>query len=84
MYQNREMGNEKMRSVVFEIAVLGQAGLDINDPDEKYSIKGLPGNYSGLQLVSLMYVGVKMINPSLDGGIDLSREYAQARKLAGL
>jgi hypothetical protein len=31
-----------------------------------------------------MYVGVKMTNPSLDGGIDFSREYAQARKLAGL
>ena len=28
--------------------------------------------------------GFKMLNPSLDGGIDLSREYAHARKLAGL
>jgi tetratricopeptide (TPR) repeat protein len=79
-----EMSHEKMRSVVFEIAVLGQGGLDINDPDAQYTLKSLPGTYSGLHLVSLMYVGFKMINPSLDGGIDLSREYTHARKLAGL
>lgn len=79
-----EMNLNKVKTVAFEIAVLGQSGLDINDPGEKYTLQSLPGNYSGLHLVALMYVGFKMLNPSLDGGIDLSREYAHARALAGL
>ena len=79
-----DMSHDKVKSVAFEIAVLGQGGLDINAPDAQYTLKSLPGTYSGLRLVSMMYVGFKVINPSLDGGIDLSREYAHARKLAGL
>ena len=79
-----DMSADQMKSVVFEIAVLGQSGLDINDLEEKYTLKSLPGSYSGLHLVSLMYAGFKKINPALESGIDLSREYAQARKLAGL
>jgi hypothetical protein len=29
-----------------------------------------------------MYVGFRQIAPSLDGGIDLSKEFAEAEKLA--
>jgi hypothetical protein len=29
-----------------------------------------------------MYVGFRQIDPSIDGGIDLSKEHAEAEKLA--
>lgn len=76
-----ELGDTKTRAVVFEIALLGQSGLDINDPAKKYSLRSLPGSFSGLHLVSLMYAGMKLIDPTADAGIDLSDEYAQALSL---
>jgi tetratricopeptide (TPR) repeat protein len=72
------MGKEKMRGVVYEIAMLGRNGLDINDPGKRYSLKSLPGDFSGLHLVSLMYTGIQLMHPSEDAGIDLSREYEEA------
>ena len=78
-----DFGDTKTRAIVFEIAVLGRSGLDINDPAKTYSLRSLPGDYSGLHLVSLMYTGMKLIDPSADAGIDLSREYEQAVKMKG-
>ncbi len=83
MKKFREMGDIKMRAAVHEIAVLGRGGLDINDPAERYTLKSIPGKFSGLQLVSFMYTGFRMIDPTLDIGIDFSREYAEAEKLIG-
>ena len=31
-----------------------------------------------------MYAGFRMIDPTMDSGIDLSREYAEAEKMAGI
>lgn len=71
----------KTKTIAFEVAMLGRSGLDINDPEQKYELKSLPGRFSGLQLVALMYTGFKQIAPGLDAGIDLSKEYEQATKL---
>jgi len=71
----------KAKTIAFEVAMLGRSGLDINDPEPKYQLKTVPGQFSGLQLVALMYVGFKQIAPELDAGIDLSKEYEQATKL---
>ena len=71
-----------LRQVTFEIALLGRSGLDINDPDSKYTLKSPPGKFSGLKLVSYMYVGMKELALDSDPGIDLSREYEQARNLS--
>ena len=30
--------------------MLGRTGLDINDPTDKYTLKALPGKFSGLHL----------------------------------
>ncbi len=81
MKKFREMGAAKMQAIVYEISLLGRGGLDINDPAQKYTLKSLPGQFSGLHLVSLMYTGLKQIDPSLDGGIDLSKEYEAALNL---
>ena len=74
---------EKRQRVTFEIAMLGRQGLDINDSAKKYTLKSLPGTFSGLQLVSYMYVGFKVLAPDSDPGIDLAREYQLAIQLLG-
>ena len=74
---------ELRQAVTFEIAMLGRQGLDINNPKQKYTLKSLSGNFSGLQMVSYMYVGLKQLSPEMDAGIDLSREFEQAKQLFG-
>ena len=54
-------------------------GLAVNEPARKYALKSLPGReFSGLQLVAMMYVGFKGLDGSTDVGFDLSKEYEQA------
>lgn len=77
----RDLGKTKTGAIVFEIAMLGRSGLDINDPAKKYTLRSLPGSFSGLQLVSLMYTGIQIIDPNADAGIDLSQEFAAAQAL---
>ena len=72
-----------VKKIVFEIAVLGMKGLDVNDPAKKYDLRSLPGSYSGLHLVSILYAGSKIVDPAADVGFDLSREYDQATSLFG-
>lgn len=73
-----EIGPAKRQQLTFEIAMKGQNGLDINDPEPKYTLDLLPGKFSGMQLVSMMYAGIKQINPNMDAGIDLAAEYEAA------
>ena len=61
--------------------MLGRSGLDINSPDRKYTLRTLPGEFSGLQLVAYMYVGYKQLDPNVDAGIDFSKEYSTALEL---
>jgi tetratricopeptide (TPR) repeat protein len=72
---------DKLQPVTYEITMLGRQGLDMNDPTPKYTLKTLPGKFSGLHLVSYLYVGMKKLAPDADPGIDLAREYAQALEL---
>jgi Flp pilus assembly protein TadD len=76
-----KMPLEEVKRIGFEIAVLGQRGLDTNNPDQKYTLKSLPGTFSGLHLVCLMYVAFKQIASEQSIGFDLSREYEVARSL---
>ena len=76
-----ESGCDKANTIAMEIAMLGRGGLDINNPAQKYTLHSLPGKFSGMRLVSMMYVGFQIISPEQNVGIDLSREYAEAKKL---
>jgi tetratricopeptide (TPR) repeat protein len=76
-----QLGPEKAIAITTEIALLGRSGLDINDPEKKYTLKSLDGEFTGLQLVSYMYAGLKRIDPNQDAGIDLAKEYSMALKL---
>jgi hypothetical protein len=59
----------------------GRSGLDSTNPTRMYHLKSLDGALSGLQLVCMMYVGLKQIAPELDIGFDVSKEYAEALRL---
>jgi Flp pilus assembly protein TadD len=74
----QEMADQEIAGVGREIAILGMKGLDINEPDQKYTLTTLSGRFSGLHLVSLMYVAFQKTSPGTDVGIDLSREYQTA------
>ena len=76
-------GDERTRQIASEIAILGMSGLDINDPDQKYTLRTLPGSYSGLHLVAMMYTGFKLIDPTVNAGIDFAKEYDAALAMRG-
>ena len=75
------MSQAEVKAVAFEIALLGQRGLDVNSPDPKYTLRSLPGSFSGTHLISLMYVGFQQIAPGKDIGFDLSKEYKAAQQM---
>jgi hypothetical protein len=73
---------QKVKDISFEIGMLGRQGFEINDPTKKFTLRTLPGEFTALQLVSMMYTGFKLFEPSLDIGMDFSEEYGLALKLA--
>lgn len=78
-----QMTPAEIQAVGLEIALLGTKGLNVNSPDVKHRLESLPGEFTGLHLVSLMYVAFKTIAPEQDIGFDLSKEYATALALRG-
>jgi tetratricopeptide (TPR) repeat protein len=78
-----KVGPDKSRQITVEVAMKGQSGLDINDPEQKYTLTTLPGKFSGMHLVSIMYAGFKVLDPEMDAGIDLSAEYEAAKAMRG-
>lgn len=77
----KESGPAKSREIAIEIAMLGRTGLDINDPDEKYELKSLPGKFSGLRLLAIMYTAFQEIDPTAAIGADFSAEYKMALQM---
>ena len=77
--QFSHLPRDKAGQIVLEIARLGQQGLAVNDPSKRYSLKTLDGEFTGLQLLSYMHVGMKMFKPEVDTGSGLDREYAIAK-----
>jgi tetratricopeptide (TPR) repeat protein len=78
-----DMSSKDVQAIGVEIAILGQSGLDINDPEKKYSLRSLPGKFSGLHLCSIMYAAFKQFAPGEDVGIDFSKEYEAAISMRG-
>jgi len=74
----KEVGRERTQAIAFEIASLGRSGLNIKDRTSRFRLLSLPGEFSSLQLVVLMVVGLKKVAPRTDAGIDFSKEYAFA------
>ena len=73
------MPRDQLQALTLEIALLGSSGFDVNSPARKYRLKSRAGEFSGLELVCRMYVGLKQIDTGADAGFDLSKEYAAAK-----
>ena len=76
-----KLPRETVGQIVMEIATLGQQGLQINDASVRYDLKSKPGDYSGLHLLSMMHVGIKLLDSSADTGSGLDREYLLAKAM---
>lgn len=70
----------QIQDLALELAILGNTGLDINDPTKKHQIRAWTGEHSGLHLISIMYAAFQQFAPDTDIGIDLSKEYRIATK----
>ena len=75
------MGRDQVQKIGFEIAMLGTRGIDVNNPDSRYTLKSLPGQFSGLQLLSYQFVAFRQISPETNIGFDLAPEYQMALSL---
>ena len=80
-FERMERGD--LQQIAFEIALLDRSGLDVNDSEQKYMLRTLPGRFSGLHLVSVMYVAFKTLDPQLDGEFAFSAEYEMAKGMQG-
>ena len=78
-----KQGPKVRQAIALEIAMLGRTGLDINDPTDKYELKSLPGMFSGLHLLAIMYAAFRQIDPAMETGADFTAEYEAALKLKG-
>jgi tetratricopeptide (TPR) repeat protein len=77
------MSKEEVQRITHEIAMLGAKGLSVSDPSIKHQLRHLPGEFSGLHLLCLEYVGFKILDPAVDIGFDIAAEYAEACRLRG-
>lgn len=71
----RTMQPKQIQDLGIEIGVLGTKGLSINNPTKTYKLKSLDGEFTGLQLVSIMYAAFEQFAPGTNVGVDFAREY---------
>ena len=71
----------EIQRITFEIAMLGTKGFEVNNPDQKYSLRSMDGKFSGLHLLCIMYVGSKLIAPESTPSFDLAIEYDEAKAM---
>jgi tetratricopeptide (TPR) repeat protein len=75
---------EFIQKVGFEIAALGAYGIDHNDNEKKFHLSSLPDKtFTGLHLLSIMYVAFQHIDPNLNVGVDFRSEFEMAKTLFG-
>lgn len=77
----RKLGPAKRQAIALEIALLGRTGLDVNDPTDKYRLKSLPGKFTGLHLLAIMFTAFRQIDPTMDTGADFTAEYQAALEM---
>jgi Flp pilus assembly protein TadD len=77
----RDMDNQQLGPILMELAQMGSGGLDIHNPEQRYTVKSLDGDFSALKIVCFMYVAAQRLIPGQDIGIDLSKEYALAKNM---
>jgi tetratricopeptide (TPR) repeat protein len=81
--QFRVMQPKQIQDLGIEIGLLGTKGLSINDPTKTCKVKSLDGEFTGLQLVSIMFAAFQQFAPGQDVGVDFSKEYQFAEDQLG-
>jgi hypothetical protein len=69
------------RSFLLELSKAGGNGFEVHNPQSRYRVKGLNGEFSGLAMVCFLYVAMQRLRPGTDMGFDIHEEYAAAKKL---
>ena len=71
------------KQLLGEVTAISQKGLAINNPDQKHHLRQYRGGttVSALQAACIFYVGVRLLLPGQDAGIDFAREYELAKGL---
>lgn len=72
------MERDEIFKIVSEIGILGSGGIDYASP-KTYTLKSIPREqFTGLQLLSMLYVGFQKIEPAMDTGLDFKEAYTLA------
>lgn len=67
---------EEILIVASEIGFVGVQGIDYVTAGKTYTLKSVPGEkLTGLQLLCMMYVGFKAVEPSLNTELNFDKEY---------
>jgi hypothetical protein len=65
----------ELQKLSLELAMAGRNGFEVHNPQSRYRVKGLNGEFSGLAMVCFLYA------PGTDIGFDVRHEYEAAKKL---
>ena len=76
-----KMSATNVQKLALDLAMAGRSGLEVHNPNSRYRVKGLQGEFSGLAMVCFLYVVMQQIAPGAEVGMDLSQEYQQAKQL---
>jgi tetratricopeptide (TPR) repeat protein len=76
-----QMPQGDLQKLTLELAMAGRDGFAVHDPNSRYRIKQLEGEFSGLAMVCFMYVAMQRVAPGTDIGFDVAAEYEEAKKM---
>jgi tetratricopeptide (TPR) repeat protein len=72
---------DEQKRLTLEISMLGRNGFEVHNPQSRYHLKGVDGEFSGLAMVCWLYVGMQSVAPGEEIRFDLAREYRMAQKM---
>lgn len=75
-----KLSSGELQKLSLELAMAGRNGFAVHNPNSRYRVKGLDGEFSGLAMVCFLYVAMQRMAPGTDIGFDLAAEYEQAKK----
>lgn len=77
-----KLSKEEIKNIGFEIAMLGEHGIDPNNPEKRFHLASVPGTtFTGKHLLAFMYSTWKEIDPTIETGLDFKEEYEWAKMM---
>lgn len=71
--------DSQFQDIRFELAMVGRQGIEATSSMKRFRFAEIPErNFSGLEAIAWMYCFWQRIDPSVDVGADLAREYELA------